>query len=103
METIKAYKLTVNDTGRRYEVDQKKALYLVQRWPNVFKLSKKRVTLFFSHTAKARGYITKNGGYYESYTGKYGAGVVYHQPNNRYNGPHYSNNYHNIFYYLISK
>lgn len=103
METIKAYQLTVNNTGRRYEVDQKRALYLVQRWPNVFKLSKKRVSLYFSHTAKARGYITKNGGYYESYTGKYGAGVVYHQPNKEYNGPRYSNNYHKIFYYLISK
>lgn len=47
--------------------------------------------------------IKKNGGFYESYTGKYGAGVIYHQPNSEYSGPRYSNNYHKIFYYLIVK
>lgn len=104
MEKIKSYKLTVTaKNGRfvRYEVNKNKALYLVEKWPQMFSLSKKRVTLVYDHSAKKRGYITKNGGYYESYTGKYGTGVIYHQPNCEYSGPRYSNNYHKIFYYLV--
>lgn len=100
MKTVKAYKLIFNGIATRYEIDKNKALALVQKWPKEFKLNKNRVTLFYDHTAKKRGYITKNGGYYESYAGKFGEGVIYHQPNCEYSGARYSNNYHAVFYFL---
>lgn len=82
-----------------YFESRKAAKDHVNNCPERRRLLPGSVELSYHHTASKKGYITKDHGYFESYAGRFGKGLIYHQPNNQ-GSPHNSNNYHYITYYI---
>lgn len=65
-------------------------------------MSAKNRGLVWSHTALAKGYITRGGTYSEEYTGRFGEGVKIHLANVETRGrfARSSNRYHYVMYYV---
>lgn len=99
---MKKYKLIYQYKGSycmQYFDTKKEADTFAVRDDIETKSKPRQVELEFHHRASRRGYVTKDGGYDEIYSGKFGEGIIRHIPNVQadVNG---SNNYHVIDFYI---
>ena len=96
---VKAYCTNKHFMSRFFE-DRKDA----KEFANSFRycrvvVCRKKIEVFFHHTALSKGYISKKNSYIEPYDGRFRKGVIRHCPNTEYAVR--GNKYHTIEYYLL--